>query len=137
MTAFICRRIVAIVLTMLALSVVVFIVIQLPPGDFVTSYIARLSGAGETVDQNTIDALRQQYRLNDPLIVQYFAWLKGMLVGDFGFSFEMKRPVSEIFSSRIGISLAVEMLNMRMRGRRAAPVQLHNKPCPEVAESGD
>ncbi|MFV0334231.1 MAG: ABC transporter permease [Tropicimonas sp.] len=126
MTAFILRRLVAIVLTLLALSVVVFVVIQLPPGDFVTSYIARISGSGESIDQGTINALRAQYRLDDPVIVQYWAWLKGMLVGDFGFSFEMKRPVNEIFASRIGNSLAVEMLAVVVMWAVAIPIGIYS-----------
>lgn len=126
MIAFLCRRLVAIALTLLALSVVVFVVIQLPPGDFVTSYIARISGSGESIDQSTIEALRAQYRLDEPVIVQYFAWLKGMLVGDFGFSFEMKRPVSEIFASRIGLSLAVEMLAVVVMWAIAIPIGIYS-----------
>jgi peptide/nickel transport system permease protein len=96
MIAYLGRRLVAMVLTLLVLSVIVFVVIQLPPGDFVTSYIARLAGSGESVNQEAIDALRARYRLNDPILVQYWAWLSGMLTGDFGYSFEMSRPVSEI-----------------------------------------
>jgi peptide/nickel transport system permease protein len=126
MLAFFLRRLVAIALTLLALSVVVFVVIQLPPGDFVTSYIARISGSGESVDEATIQALREHYRLDDPVIVQYFAWLKGMAVGDFGFSFEMKRPVSEIFASRIGISLAVEMLAVVVMWAIAVPIGIYS-----------
>lgn len=126
MTAFILRRIVSILLTLLALSVVVFVLIQLPPGDFVTSYIARLSGSGEMIDQETIDALRAQYHLDDPVLVQYWAWLKGMLVGDFGYSFEMKRPVSEIFASRIGTSLAVEMLAVVVMWAIALPIGIYS-----------
>lgn len=126
MTTFIIRRIISILLTLLALSVVVFVVIQLPPGDFVTSYIARISGSGETVDQAMIENLRAQYRLDDPMIVQYWSWLKGMLTGDFGFSFEMKRPVGEIFSSRIGTSLAVEMLAVVVMWAIALPIGIYS-----------
>lgn len=126
MIKFLLRRLVAIILTLLALSVVVFVVIQLPPGDFVTSYIAGLSASGETVDQATIDALRAQYHLDDPVMVQYWAWLKGMLVGDFGYSFELKRPVSDIFASRIGLSLAVEMLAIVVMWAIAIPIGIYS-----------
>jgi len=126
MFAFLGRRLLAMILTLLALSLVVFVVIQLPPGDFVTAYIARISGAGETVDQQVIDQLRANYRLDDPLMVQYWAWLKGMFTGNFGYSFEMRRPVSEIFGQRIGTSLAVEMLAVVVMWALAIPIGIYS-----------
>jgi len=126
MFAFLGRRLLAMILTLLALSLVVFVVIQLPPGDFVTAYIARISGAGETVDQQVIDQLRANYRLDDPLMLQYWAWLKGMFTGNFGYSFEMRRPVSEIFGQRIGTSLAVEMLAVVVMWALAIPIGIYS-----------
>lgn len=126
MTLYLIRRLVTMLLTLLALSVVVFVVIQLPPGDFVTSYIARLSGTGESIDQTVIDTLRDRYQLNDPVLVQYWAWLKGMLQGEFGYSFEMKLPVSEIFSQRIGLSLSVEMLAVIVMWAVAIPIGIYS-----------
>ena len=72
MLTYLARRLVTMILTLLALSVVVFVVIQLPPGDFVTSYIASLSAAGESVDQDTITALRDRYKLDSPVLVSAF-----------------------------------------------------------------
>ncbi len=126
MTLYLARRLVTMLLTLLALSVVVFVVIQLPPGDFITSYIARLSGSGETIDQAVIDTLRERYQMDAPLLSQYWAWLKGMLHGEFGYSFEMKLPVSEIFSERIGISLAVELLAVVVMWAVAIPIGIYS-----------
>lgn len=126
MIAFLGRRVLAMILTMLALSVVVFVVIQLPPGDFVTSYIARISGSGESINQEAIDTLRAQYRLEEPILVQYWSWLTGMLTGDFGYSFEMKRPVGEIFSQRIGMSLAVEGMAVVVMWAVAIPIGIYS-----------
>lgn len=126
MLAFLGRRVLAMILTMLALSVVVFIVIQLPPGDFVTSYIARISGSGESINQDAINAMRAQYRLDSPILVQYWAWLQGMLTGDFGYSFEMKQPVATIFSQRVGMSLAVEGLAVVVMWAVAIPIGIYS-----------
>lgn len=126
MTLYLARRLVTMLLTLLALSVVVFVVIQLPPGDFVTSYIARLSGSGETIDQAVIDTLRERYKMDAPILSQYWAWLTGMLQGEFGYSFEMKLPVSEIFSQRIGISLAVELMAVVLMWAVAIPIGIYS-----------
>ncbi len=126
MTLYLVRRLVTMLLTLLALSVVVFVVIQLPPGDFITSYIARLSGSGETIDQAVIDTLRERYQMDAPILAQYWAWLKGMLHGEFGYSFEMKLPVAQIFSERIGISLAVELLAVVVMWAVAIPIGIYS-----------
>lgn len=110
MTSFILRRLAAMLVTLAVLSLVVFVVIQMPPGDYVTSYIARVSAQGEQVDETSIAVLRAAYGLDQPVLLQYWSWVSGMLIGNFGFSFDMKTPVSEIFSQRIGISLILEML---------------------------
>lgn len=126
MLAYILRRLVTMLLTLLALSVVVFIVIQLPPGDFVTSYIASLSASGEPVDQETIAALRERYKLDSPVLVQYGAWLGGILQGEFGYSFEMQRSVAEIFSLRIGVSLGLELTAVIVMWAVSIPIGIYS-----------
>ncbi len=126
MWAYIVRRIITMILTLLALSVVVFIVIQLPPGDFVTSYIASLSASGETVDQETIAILRERYKLDSPVLVQYLSWLMQLLQGNLGYSFELQKSVSEIFSQRIGISLAVELTAVVFMWAIAVPIGVYS-----------
>ncbi|UWQ16771.1 ABC transporter permease [Jannaschia sp. M317] len=126
MWTYIARRLVTMVLTLLALSVVVFIVIQLPPGDFVTSYIASLSASGETVDQEAIEILRERYKLDSPVMVQYFSWLTQLLQGNPGYSFELQKSVGEIFSQRIGISLAVELTAVVFMWAIAVPIGVYS-----------
>jgi peptide/nickel transport system permease protein len=94
-------------ITLFVISVISFVIIQLPPGDYLTSYIASLAATGETVDQATIEALRKQYGLDLPIYVQYFKWLWGILHGDFGYSFSWNRPVSELLWGRLGLSVLV------------------------------
>jgi len=126
MWAYIARRLVTMLFTLLALSVVVFIVIQLPPGDFVTSYIASLSATGETVDQEAIQMLRDRYKLDSPILVQYFSWLTQVLQGNFDYSFELQKPVGEIFAQRIGISLSVELTAVIFMWAIAIPIGVYS-----------
>ncbi len=93
--------------TLLAVSALVFIIIQLPPGTFLDSLIAELESQGEAADPNQIEALRAEYGLDKSQIEQYFTWLFGMLQGDFGFSFEHKRPVSELIGERLVLTFVV------------------------------
>ena len=78
--------------TLIAISIVSFILIQLPPGDYLTSLVASLQNQGISVDEAQLKALEERYGLNQPIYVQYFKWIKGILLhGDFGQSFEWRR----------------------------------------------
>ena len=81
--------------TLIAISIIVFIIIQLPPGNYLESYIAELQAQGESVDPQKIAFLKQQYGLDKPLVEQYLRWAGGMLNGDFGYSFEFNLPVTQ------------------------------------------
>ena len=94
MLAYLVRRILIMIPTLLAISLIVFVIIQLPPGDYLTSYVAELEAQGESVNRQKLAFLRTQYGLDRPGWVQYLYWLGGMLQGDFGFSFEFDRPVA-------------------------------------------
>ena len=100
MLRFIINRLIAMVLTLFAVSVVAFAIIQLPPGDYLTTYVATLNSNGDRVDPSTIEALRQQYGFGEPFLVQYWKWISGIVgSGDFGQSFEWKAPVTSLSSS--------------------------------------
>ena len=79
MLAFVIRRLLIMIPTLIAISVIVFIIIQLPPGDYLESYIAELQAQGESVDPQKIAFLREQYGLDQPLWEQYLRWVGGML----------------------------------------------------------
>ncbi len=93
--------------TLILISILVFIVIQLPPGDFLTSYIAQLQQSGESVDLETIAALKARYGLDRPLWQQYFVWIWNMLHGDFGRSLLWNRPVKELIGERLMLTFVV------------------------------
>jgi len=110
MAQFIARRVLYMIPTLFAISIVSFIIIQLPPGDFLTTLVAQLSSQGESVNQEALEALRRQYGLGEPIWIQYLIWMRNILLhGDFGDSFEYSRPVRDLIGSRmawtVGISL--------------------------------
>jgi len=107
MLNYLSRRLLTMILTLLAISALVFIIIQLPPGDYLTTYIAELQSQGETVPQEKIDFLRAQYGLDRPLVEQYFIWLFGLVQGDLGYSFEYSLPVTEVVGDRLLLSLVL------------------------------
>jgi peptide/nickel transport system permease protein len=107
MLGFLVRRIMVMIPTLLAISAITFVIIQLPPGDYLTTLMTELESRGETIDQSRLQFLRETYGLDKPMIEQYFVWLGGMLTGDYGFSFEYNRPVSEVVGDRMLLTIVV------------------------------
>ena len=107
MLDYIARRLLIMVPTLVAISIITFVIIQLPPGDFLTTQIAELESQGESVDHAKIAALRAQYGLDQPYYIQYFDWATGMLQGDFGYSFEYQLPVSEVVGDRVMLTIVL------------------------------
>ncbi|HHV81322.1 MAG: ABC transporter permease [Dictyoglomi bacterium] len=126
MFQYVLRRILYMIPTLILIAVVSFIIIQLPPGDFLTSYIAQLSQTGETVDEATIAALRKRYGLDQPYYVQFFMWVWGMLHGDFGQSFEWNRPVSQLIWERLALTIAVSTFTMVFTWILSFPIGLYS-----------
>ncbi|HOK30280.1 MAG TPA: ABC transporter permease [bacterium] len=126
MLQYVLRRILYMIPTLILIAVVSFIIIQLPPGDFLTSYIAQLSQTGETVDEATIAALRKRYGLDQPYYVQFFMWVWGMLHGDFGQSFEWNRPVSQLIWERLALTVAVSTFTMVFTWILSFPIGLYS-----------
>lgn len=109
MVSYIIRRFLAGILTIWAATVISFVVIQLPPGDFVTSYIAALQSSGTVLSQEEAEALRQQYGLDRPIYVQYAKWMGLMLDGNFGMAMEYNRPVREVIGDRMTITIIISL----------------------------
>jgi len=96
------KRILYMIPTLVLTSMLVFTLIELPPGDYFESYVNELRAAGETVDPKLIEYLRDEYGFDKPLWERYIQWATGMLVGDFGYSFEYELPVSDVIGDRLG-----------------------------------
>ena len=107
MLRFLIRRSLAAVATIFAISVVSFVIIQLPPGDFLTAYMANLAQMGESVSPEIIQSARENYGLGEPIYIQYFKWMRGVVQGDFGQSLEWGVPVNTLIWDRLGMSVMV------------------------------
>jgi peptide/nickel transport system permease protein len=109
MLSFLARRLLTMLLTLLVISALVFVIIQLPPGDYLSTYLAELASQGEKTAQEKIAYLRQEYGLDQPMIVQYGHWLAGLLQGDLGYSFEYGKPVADIVGDRLWLTVILNL----------------------------
>ncbi len=112
MLTFTARRVLIMIPTLLAISIITFIIIQLPPGDYLTTYIAELQAQGEGANFEKVAFLREQYGLDRPLIEQYGVWLFGMLQGDMGYSFEYNLPVNDVVGDRLFLTFVVSFVTI-------------------------
>ena len=127
MLQYIARRTLLIIPTLLVVSIVAFIIIQLPPGDFLTSYTARLASTGETIDQALLEALRARYGLGEPIYVQYWKWIVGIVTrGDFGDSFLWNQPVKVLIWERLGLTLAISISTLLFTWAVAFPIGIYS-----------
>ncbi|KII00078.1 ABC transporter permease [Streptomonospora alba] len=127
MRALVIRRLFYMVPTMFAISLVAFLVIQLPPGNYLTTYIAELSARGQSVDQTQIRALEERYGLDEPIFVQYLRWIGGIVLhGDFGQSFQYQRDVSDLIWDRVGISVALALATIVVSWGLAIPIGIYS-----------
>ncbi len=127
MLRFVIKRLISLIVTLLAVSVVAFAIIQLPPGDFLTSYMANLAADGQTTSQQTLDNLREQYGLDQPIIVQYGKWMGNILFrGDFGQSFEWNRPVETVLWSRMNMTITLSLATLMVTWIIALPIGVYS-----------
>ena len=123
---YIIHRFLMMIPTLLVISLICFIIIQLPPGDYLESYIAELESQGETVDQNKIQFLRQEYGLDKSMWEQYFYWVTGMVQGDFGYSFEYDLPVSDVVGDRLILTIIVSIVTIVFTWIIAFPIGIYS-----------
>ncbi len=105
MLNYIVRRVLLMIPTLAVISVLVFVIIQLPPGDIITSRLSMLQQQGVDVSREAIEAMRARYHLDDPLHIQYLRWIGGFLVGDLGYSVEHGQSVNNLIWERLGYTL--------------------------------
>lgn len=90
------KRVLWMISFLIAVSVVAFLLNQAPPSDYLTTYIAQLGQSNEALDQASIENLREQFGLDQPLYIQYLKWITNLVQGDFGMSFEWRMPVANL-----------------------------------------
>jgi peptide/nickel transport system permease protein len=126
MAGFLMRRLLYMIPTVFLVSICTFIIIQLPPGDYLDSLAAEMGEAGV---ENTavMDSLREQYGLGQPMYVQYFKWMKGILFhGDFGISFEKNRPVTDLIWDRLAWTFGISILTLLFIWMTALPIGIYS-----------
>jgi peptide/nickel transport system permease protein len=116
--------------TLIIISILVFIIIQLPPGDYLESYIAELESQGESVDPQKIAFLRQEYGLDKPLWEQYYVWITGFAQGDLGYSFEYNLPVAEVVGDKMWLTIAVSFVTIFVTWLIAFPIGMYSATHP-------
>src|ERR1700741_815262 len=126
MLAYIGRRVVLAVFTVWAISVLSFAIIQLPPGDYVSSYIAQMASMGSVVTDEEAQNLRIQYGLGRPIYVQYLKWMKLIVQGNFGTSMEWKRPVPEVIGDRLWLTVVVSLAALLITWVLALPIGIYS-----------
>ncbi|MGI9482439.1 MAG: ABC transporter permease [Hyphomicrobiales bacterium] len=126
MLVYILRRIVIMIPTLLMASAFIFAIIELPPGDYLESYISELKAQGESVDQAHIDFLRKEYGFDKPVLERYFSWLWGFVQGDFGYSFEYQLPVSDVVGDRLWLTILVSFTTIIFTWVIAFPIGIYS-----------
>jgi len=126
MIAFTLRRLALGLMTIWLISIMSFIIIQLPPGDFVSAYIAQLAASGSSVSAEEADAMRRLYGLGQPFYVQYFKWISRVVVGDFGESMEWRRPVLDVIGDRIWLTLLLAVGSLILTWVLALPIGIYS-----------
>ena len=126
MLAYIGRRAILAIFTVWAISVLSFAIIQLPPGDYVTSYIAQMASMGSVVSDEEAQNLRIQYGLGQPMYVQYLKWMKLVVQGNFGMSMEWRRPVTEVIGDRLWLTVVVSVAALLLTWVLALPIGIYS-----------
>ncbi|HYY16496.1 MAG TPA: ABC transporter permease, partial [Gammaproteobacteria bacterium] len=126
MLGYILRRLLIAIGTVWAVSVISFAIIQLPPGDYVTSYIAQMAATGSLVSEQEAENLRKQYGLNQPMYVQYYKWMAQVVRGNFGMSMEWRRPVAEVIGDRLVLTMVVSFAALLLTWVLALPIGIYS-----------
>ena len=121
------RRVLIMIPLLLLVSVVTFIIIQLPPGDYVDTYVQNLARSGAVLDQSIIDSMKKRYALDKPLFVQYFVWIGRILTrADFGNSFAFSRPVSDVLWERVPRTMGIAFAGIALAWVIAVPIGIYS-----------
>jgi len=127
MGLYIVRRVLVMIPTLVAISIVAFIIIQLPPGDYLTIYVAQLREQGDIVDELVINRLQQRYGLGQPLYVQYYKWISGILLrNDWGDSMYYNMPVKDVIGDRVWLTVVLSFTTMLFSWFVSIPVGVYS-----------
>ncbi|MEM7079084.1 MAG: ABC transporter permease [Pseudomonadota bacterium] len=120
------KRVLGMIPTLGIISVLVFVIIQLPPGDIVTSTMERMTAEGVEMTEEQVQALRIVYNLDKPMPLQYLHWIGGFVTGDFGYSYMLSRPVNELVWERLGYTLIIALSALLFTWVVALPIGIYS-----------
>jgi len=120
------RRIAAALVTLFLISIVAFIIIQLPPGDFVDAYAGKKTQGGVIITQDELDVMRVRLGLDKPLYQQYLKWIGSVIEGDLGFSWEYHRPVADVLGERLPLTLVLVFATLAFTYMVAIPIGIYS-----------
>jgi len=126
MLAYVVRRLLIMIPTLIAISMISFAIIQLPPGDFLTTYVAQLSVSGEAVDEAELESLKNRFGLDKPIYEQYLLWAWNFLHGDFGHSFEWNKPVATLVGERLPLTILISVCTIIFTWLVALPIGIYS-----------
>lgn len=126
MLLYLVKRVLYMIPTLILISVFVFLLIELPPGDYFETYVNELLAAGETIDPKQIEYLRQEYGFDRPIWERYLIWVQGLLVGDLGYSFEYELPVREVIGDRLLFTIIVTFFTIIFTWLIAFPIGIYS-----------
>jgi len=126
MKKYVFRRLLGMIPTLAVISIIVFVVIQLPPGDIVTATIEQLTASGVDMSDERIQNMRSQYNLDQPLPLQYLYWVGNFVTGDMGFSYLYARPVNELVWERLGYTLLISVGALIFTWVLALPIGIYS-----------
>jgi peptide/nickel transport system permease protein len=126
MTRYIFRRLLGMIPTLFIISIISFVLIQLPPGDIVTSTLKDLEQQGQQVSEERIAALRAMYHLDDPLPVQYLRWIGGYMTGNLGYSIRYQQPVNRLVWERVGLTVVIALVSVLFTWIVAVPAGIYS-----------
>lgn len=127
MLQYVLKRVLIMIPTVLLISLITFWIIQLPPGDYMTTYAMMAAREGEVVDDQFIEELRQEYGFNEPFFVQYGKWMVKLVTkGDFGISFQWKKQISSLINERMGMTLLISLTSLLFTYALAIPIGIYS-----------
>jgi peptide/nickel transport system permease protein len=123
---FVVQRLLLLPVLLLFFSVIVFWLVQAPPGDFLTSYLATLASSGSSIEEEQVQAMRTQFGLDQPVYIQYFRWMESLLHGDLGLSLEYQRPNVELIGERLVLTLMLAIFSFVFTWVVAIPAGIYS-----------
>jgi peptide/nickel transport system permease protein len=123
---YIIGRLLVMIPTLIVISMLIFTIIELPPGDYFESYVQELRMLGEPADLQEIEDLKARYGFDDPMPVRYLHWVAGMMRGDFGYSFEYRMPVNDVVGDRLWLTMFLSVVTIAFTWLLAFPIGLYS-----------